>query len=118
MLTKTIHAVTRPDYSMPKLANRRALVTGGARGIGAAIARIFAGAGAVVIIADIDGDAGMQTARDIGSEFIELDVASEQSWIALTAKYPAIDIMVNNAGITGFEHSSGPHDPEHASLEE
>ncbi len=103
---------------MPKLTNKHALVTGGARGIGEAIARAFAAEGAYVVIADIDGEVGGKVAHDINGEFFELDVASENDWNALSARYPAIDIVVNNAGITGFEHSAGPHDPEHASLEE
>jgi 3(or 17)beta-hydroxysteroid dehydrogenase len=103
---------------MPKLSGKSALVTGAARGIGAAIARIFAGEGAHVIVADIDTQEGAKTAHDIKGEFIELDVALEKSWAALAARYPAIDIVVNNAGITGFEDGPGPHDPEHASLQE
>jgi 3(or 17)beta-hydroxysteroid dehydrogenase len=103
---------------MPKLTNKRAVVTGGARGIGEAIARNFAANGAYVIIADIESEAGEKVAHDINGEFFELDVASETGWTALAAKYPAIDIVVNNAGITGFENSTGPHDPEHANLEE
>jgi 3(or 17)beta-hydroxysteroid dehydrogenase len=103
---------------MPKLANKRALVTGGGRGIGEAIARVFAADGAHVIVADIDVEAGGNLAQDINGEFFELDVASEESWTRLALRYPVIDVVVNNAGITGFEDSSDPHDPEHASLEE
>jgi 3(or 17)beta-hydroxysteroid dehydrogenase len=103
---------------MPKLQNKTALVTGAARGIGEAIARCFAREGASVIIADIDSENGPRVAKDIGGTFFELDVASEADWSRLTITHPAIDIVVNNAGITGFEASSGPHDPEHASLAE
>ena len=103
---------------MPKLANKRALVTGGARGIGAAIARCFAREGAHVVIGDIDGDVGQSVAAELGGEFFELDVSSEAVWTSFAAAYPQIDIVVNNAGITGFEDSQGPHDPEHASLAE
>jgi 3(or 17)beta-hydroxysteroid dehydrogenase len=103
---------------MPKLHNKSALVTGGARGIGEAIARCFVREGAAVIIADIDVEAGQRVANDIGGSFFELDVASEAGWASLAAAHPAIDIVVNNAGITGFEASPGPHDPEHASLGE
>jgi 3(or 17)beta-hydroxysteroid dehydrogenase len=103
---------------MPKLTNKRALVTGGARGIGEAIAHAFAAEGAYVVIADIDRETGEKVARTIKGEFFQLDVASEDGWTALATKYPAIDIVVNNAGITGFEHSVGPHDPEHATLDE
>lgn len=103
---------------MPKLANKRALVTGGARGIGAAIARCFAREGAHVVIGDIDGDVGQSVAAELGCEFFQLDVSSEGAWTSFAAAYPQIDIVVNNAGITGFEDSQGPHDPEHASLAE
>ena len=103
---------------MPKLHNKSALVTGAASGIGEAIARCFVREGAQVIIADIDVENGERIAREIGAVFFELDVASEGGWANLAAAYPAIDIVVNNAGITGFEASSGPHDPENASLSE
>ena len=103
---------------MPKLQNKSALVTGGARGIGEAIARCFAREGADVIIADIDAGAGMRVAADIGCAFTEMDVSSEKDWNKLAVERPKIDIVVNNAGITGFENSPGPHDPEHASLAE
>ncbi|MEY3878002.1 MAG: hypothetical protein RLZZ191_1685, partial [Pseudomonadota bacterium] len=47
-----------------------------------------------------------------------LDVSSEQDWNNLANQQPSIDIVVNNAGITGFEDSPGPHDPENATLAE
>jgi 3(or 17)beta-hydroxysteroid dehydrogenase len=103
---------------MPKLHNKTALVTGAARGIGEGIVRLFAREGARVIIADIDAENGHRVADEIGGSFFELDVASESGWDALAKEHPAVDIVVNNAGITGFEHSTGPHDPEHASLSE
>lgn len=103
---------------MTNLQHKRALVTGGARGIGAAIARDFAFAGAEVIVADIDGARGKRSAAACGGHFVQLDVASEADWAALAAAHPEIDIVVNNAGISGFEDSAGPHDPEHASLAE
>jgi NAD(P)-dependent dehydrogenase (short-subunit alcohol dehydrogenase family) len=103
---------------MPKLQNKAALVTGAARGIGEAIARCFAREGARVIVADIDSANGVHVAREIGGSFFELDVASESGWAALAKAQPTVDIVVNNAGITGFEDSPGPHDPEHASLAE
>lgn len=101
---------------MSKLTNKSALITGGARGIGAGIARCFAWEGARVIIADIDEENGQLIAKEVGGIFFPLDVSSESDWKQLAAAHPTIDIVVNNAGITGFEHSPGPHDPEHASL--
>ena len=103
---------------MPKLQDKSAIITGGARGIGAAIARRFAAEGAHVVIADVDADGGGQLAADIGGAFFLLDVSSEQDWNRLAAAHLEIDIVVNNAGITGFEDSSGPHDPENATLDE
>ena len=103
---------------MPKLQNKSALITGGARGIGAAIARRFAAEGAQVIIGDVDAESGSQLAAEIGGTFFRLDVSSEQDWDGLAAAHPEIDIVVNNAGITGFEDSPGPHDPENATLAE
>jgi 3(or 17)beta-hydroxysteroid dehydrogenase len=103
---------------MSKLQNESALITGGARGIGAAIARRFALEGASVVVADVDRESGNAVAKEIDGVFVELDVSSEEGWTALAATYATIDIVVNNAGITGFEDSAGPHDPEHATLAE
>ncbi len=103
---------------MPKLQNKSALVTGGARGIGAAIACLFAQEGAEVIIADIDAENGRRLAAELSAVFFQLDVSSEKDWDKLAAAHPAIDIVVNNAGVTGFEDGPGPHDPEHATLAE
>ncbi len=102
---------------MTRLHHKRAIVTGGARGIGTAIAAAFVREGAEVTILDIDGDAGAAMAAAMGATFLQFDVASEGDWLALEASHPVIDILVNNAGITGFEGGhTGPHDPEHASL--
>jgi NAD(P)-dependent dehydrogenase (short-subunit alcohol dehydrogenase family) len=103
---------------MPKLHSKTALITGGARGIGEAIARCFAHEGAHVIVADVDAENGMRVALEIGGTFFALDVSSEENWNQLARAHPFVDIVVNNAGITGFEDSTGPHDPEHATLAE
>jgi NAD(P)-dependent dehydrogenase (short-subunit alcohol dehydrogenase family) len=88
-----------------RLADRVAIVTGGAAGIGAAIARAFCGEGAQVVVADIDGDAAQKTATSIGERALpmQLDVTREadvQRVVAATlARFSRIDILVNNAGI-------------------
>ena len=49
-------------------------------------------------------------------DFKKLDVREEDDWRRLAAIFPAVDVLVNNAGITGFEHGIALHDPENASL--
>ena len=87
-----------------RLLNKVALITGAAQGLGAAIARRFHQEGASVFIADIDPEAGEKTARELeGAVFLELDVASEESWKeafeAVLARSGRLDVLVNNAGI-------------------
>ncbi len=101
---------------MQKLNDMLCVVTGGARGIGEAVCAAFLAEGARVILTDIDQTAGAATADRLGCEFHRLDVASEADWTALQDQHPAIDVLVNNAGITGFETGTAPHDPETASL--
>lgn len=87
---------------MTALAGKRALVTGAAMGIGAAIAARLAQDGAAVIIADIDERAGRQCAETLGQSFHALDVANEGSWAALAAHLAetgGLDILINNAGV-------------------
>lgn len=101
---------------MNRLAGKTCVVTGGARGIGKAICAAFVAQGADVVLTDIDRAGGAAAAAKLGCRFLPLDVRSEADWAALAAAVPMADVVVNNAGITGFEDSSGPHDPEHASL--
>lgn len=93
-----------------------ALVTGGADGIGKAIAALLAQEGAKVVIADINETLGTQTAQEINGVFMKLDVSSEQNWQEVTQKIKSdlggLHILVNNAGIIG----KGAQDPENASL--
>ena len=103
---------------MGKLAGQVCLVTGGARGIGRAICRAFADEGARVILTDCDEAEGVAAAAAIGCEFARLDVSREEDWLAIAARYPEVDVVVNNAGITGFEDGPAAHDPEHTSLAE
>jgi NAD(P)-dependent dehydrogenase (short-subunit alcohol dehydrogenase family) len=89
---------------MDRLTGRRAVVTGGARGIGAAIARAYVAEGASVVILDRDGDRATATAAAIGPacRALELDVADEaavESAFATIAADGPIDILVNNAAV-------------------
>ncbi len=87
-----------------RLANKVALITGAAQGLGAEIARRFHGEGAFVFIGDVNVRAGERIARELSNAvFVKLDVASETSWEAAFAEVLArsgrLDILVNNAGI-------------------
>ena len=89
---------------MSDLLNLRALVTGGGSGIGEAIARQLAAAGAQVTIGDVDEVSGAAVADSCGGQFVRLDVSREEDWAAamtaLDAAFGGLDILVNNAGIT------------------
>lgn len=101
---------------MQRLKNKICVVTGAARGIGRAIAERFLTEGAEVILTDVDETTGMEAARQIGGRFERLDVRDEGDWDRLAGIAPAIDVMVNNAGVTGFEQGSILHNPEQTSL--
>lgn len=101
---------------MPRLAGAFCVVTGAARGIGRAIAAAFIAEGARVLLTDIDEAGGAASAAALGGDFLRLDVRAEEDWAALARLHPVADVVVNNAGITGFESGMVPHDPEHASL--
>ena len=101
-----------------RLENKVALISGGSRGQGAAEARLFAGEGCKVVIADVLEDEGRQLEAEInetGGEcvFVKLDVTSEEEWNAAVstavARFGKLDILVNNAGIyrqVGIEDTS------------
>lgn len=87
-----------------KLKNNVAIVTGGAQGIGKAIAKVLQEEGARVVIADIDETAGLQTAGEIpGGEFRKVDlrddVAVEAMFADVHKAHGKIDVLVNDAGI-------------------
>ena len=94
--------------SVYDLTGRKALVTGGARGLGAGMAEALARAGAAVAVGDIQEDLGKATAdslREIGgtAAFVPLDVTDDASWEsaipATIGELGGLDIVVNNAGI-------------------
>ena len=87
-----------------RLEGKTAIVTGAGSGFGAGIARIFAGEGAQVMVADINATAALAIADEIGGIACTVDVANGAS-VAAMAKaahdaWGRIDILVNNAGIT------------------
>ena len=94
---------------MGRLSGKVAIITGGARGMGAATSRLFAAEGAKVAIADVLDDAGAALAAELGDSvrFCRLDVTSEQAWADVVTKVEAdlgpVDILVNNAGILLFK---------------
>ena len=82
--------------TVPVLFGKKALVTGGAGGIGAACVRALAAQGAYVVVADRDGDAARALATEIGGEAWEVDLLQTH---ALESLRLDVDILVNNAGI-------------------
>ena len=82
-----------------RLDGRRAFVSGGARGIGAAIVRSFAAAGARVVIADLDVAAASELARETGAGVAGLDVSDTTAVHAMMTQDGPFHIVVNNAGI-------------------
>ena len=81
---------------MTDLSGRRAVVTGGASGIGEACARALAAAGAHVVIADLNGEAAARVAAELGGEAWQVDLGDT---VALADLSLDADILVNNAGI-------------------
>ena len=98
---------------------KRAVVTGGANGIGLAIVRRFAEEGAQVLLTDIDRDAAESAARDLSVPFFVQDVSKEDDWCKLLsdieARFSGFDILVNNAGVGDL---SGKDSPETTSLDD
>jgi len=92
---------------MNRLQGKVALITGAARGLGAAIARRFAEEGARVIINDLNIEPARATAKALGGHAVAADVADAASVAAMFEEVkklePRLDILVNNAGISGLE---------------
>ena len=97
---------------MGRLTGKIAFVTGGARGIGRAVVEKFAAEGAEVTFADVDEDAGRNTARDLAAAcerapaFVRADITSDGDVRAAIGgvldRHGAVDILVNNAGINAY----------------
>ncbi len=85
-----------------RLEGRRALVTGGAQGIGAAIARRLAAEGAEVVIGDLNAGAAADVAAEFGGEATMLDVTELASAQTAVEKFGPFQVLVNNAGTDDF----------------
>lgn len=90
---------------MGRVDGKVALISGGARGMGASHARLLAAHGAAVVIGDILDDEGAALADELGAaaRFVHLDVTRPQDWNAAAARavgdFGKLDVLVNNAGI-------------------
>ena len=104
---------------MGRMDGKVALISGGARGMGASEARLFAREGAAVVIGDILDEEGEATAASIEGDggrcrFVHLDVTQEVDWQTAVAEalsqFGSLDVLVNNAGIgsSSFEIHEEP----------
>ncbi|MCH2173445.1 SDR family oxidoreductase [Myxococcota bacterium] len=89
---------------MNRLENKVALVTGGARGLGAATVRLMAGEGAKVVFGDVLEEEGAALADELGGQvaFLPMDVTEVADWnkaIALAQSFGPLNVLVNNAAI-------------------
>ncbi len=90
-----------PDGAFCSLAGRTALVTGGSRGIGAAIVRELAAAGATVVFGYRTGAVEAEAlARETGARAVRADVSSADEAVGLVEQAGEVDVLVNNAGLT------------------
>jgi len=93
---------------MARVSGKVALISGGARGLGAAMARRLVEEGAKVVIGDVLGEEGTALAAELGDacRYVHLDVTRAQQWdAAVTAAvdgFGGLDVLVNNAGIVNF----------------
>lgn len=90
------------------------MVTGGASGIGAAVARLAAGDGAMVTVVDLPGSSGPTVAEAIGARFVPCDVSNAEEWDELAESLDGLDIAVLNAGVvfrTPEAFTTTPDDP-------
>src|SRR6202044_1582866 len=92
---------------MGRVEGKVALITGGARGMGAEHARLLLSEGAKVVIRDVPDDEGHSVARELGDNlhYLLLDVTQPEQWAFAVAegvrRFGRLDILVNNAGVAG-----------------
>jgi 2-hydroxycyclohexanecarboxyl-CoA dehydrogenase len=111
LTSAAVYARTIPTAEAPRapigsravrFEGRRALVTGGGSGIGAAISARLAAEGAAVVIGDINDEGAEQVAGEIGATAAHLDVTAPESAVELVAEHGPFSILVNNAGMDEF----------------
>jgi NAD(P)-dependent dehydrogenase (short-subunit alcohol dehydrogenase family) len=90
-----------------EIGGRVAVVTGGAAGIGRAIAEALAAEGAALVLADIDHEEGRRAAEELGGRFVHADVLVDADLRELIAAAEGLEVLVNNAG-----GAPGPYYPE------
>jgi len=99
-----------------RLSRKTCIVTGGARGLGRAIAKVMINEGASVLITDIDEEIGIKTAQEIGAKFAKQDVTHEHRWWEIIEicedEFGGLDVLVNNAGLMQTGEGLSPEDSE------
>jgi 3(or 17)beta-hydroxysteroid dehydrogenase len=103
---------------MRTLSNKVAIVTGGASGLGRAIAARLVTDGAAVVITDVQAELAKQVATELGCDHLRQDVTDEARWDAVidlvNEGHGGLDILVNNAGILGPALNISPEDTSFA----
>ena len=96
------------ELCMDRLKDKVALITGGARGLGASIAKHFFNEGAKIILCDINIDQANKKAHELDGIAYYMDVSNSENvkevFTKVKSKFNQLDILVNNAGINGFEN--------------
>jgi len=94
------------------MTQHRILVTGGASGIGAGIARHWANMGNDVLITDVDDALGATLANELGATFQHLDVTSAEQWADFTTQHKPFDVVFLNAGVASGGNIFGATNPD------
>jgi NAD(P)-dependent dehydrogenase (short-subunit alcohol dehydrogenase family) len=94
------------------MTKHRILVTGGASGIGAGIARHWANMGNDVLITDVDDALGATLANELGATFQHLDVTSVEQWADFTTQHKPFDVVFLNAGVASGGNIFGATNPD------